>query len=369
MPYTPKSKKTRIIDPERARLFNNLSSNDNIDDINGLADLSNGNEAKIGEINSSIDDIEQNILYLNQEVNTKQDTLVSGVNIKTVNGNSLLGSGDLPISGGGGVTDGDKGDITVSGSGTVWTIDNLAVTDAKINDVAATKVTQDSSNRLVTDTEKSTWNGKQDTLVSGTTIKTLEGISLLGSGNIDLNKSDVGLSNVDNTSDANKPISTATQTALNAKQDTLVSATNIKTINSNSILGSGNLTITASPPSGTTILIYTDESNSAGGTSFTVKTYTLAANTYSRIIIESECEFFSGANLFSTCDFAIYIGGTVKRIIENVNSATGSGDYVRSGIAIKYSEAITAGAVIDLRSQNVSNATFNVCSLRVYGVI
>jgi hypothetical protein len=34
-------------------------------------------------------------------------------------------------------------------------------------------------------------------------------------------KSDIGLGNVDNTSDANKPISTATQTALNAKQDTL----------------------------------------------------------------------------------------------------------------------------------------------------
>ena len=34
-------------------------------------------------------------------------------------------------------------------------------------------------------------------------------------------KSQVGLGNVDNTSDANKPISTATQTALNAKQDTV----------------------------------------------------------------------------------------------------------------------------------------------------
>lgn len=41
----------------------------------------------------------------------------------------------------GGVSDGDKGDITVSSSGTVWTIDNLAVTDAKINDVAWSKVT------------------------------------------------------------------------------------------------------------------------------------------------------------------------------------------------------------------------------------
>ena len=37
-------------------------------------------------------------------------------------------------------------------------------------------------------------------------------------GVVVLTKSDVGLGNVDNTSDANKPVSTATQTALNAKQ-------------------------------------------------------------------------------------------------------------------------------------------------------
>ena len=97
-------------------------------------------------------------------------------------------------------------------------------------------------------------NGKQSTLVSGTSIKTIEGQSILGSGNIDLSKSDVGLANVDNTSDLSKPISTATQTALNAKQDTLVSGTNIKTVNSTSLLGSGNIatgtvtSITASSP-------------------------------------------------------------------------------------------------------------------------
>lgn len=49
------------------------------------------------------------------------------------------------------------------------------------------------------------------------TTTTVNGHAL--SANVTVTKSDVGLGNVDNTSDANKPISTATQTALNAKAD------------------------------------------------------------------------------------------------------------------------------------------------------
>lgn len=67
-------------------------------------------------------------------------------------------------------------------------------------------------------------------------------------------KADFGLSNVDNTSDIDKPVSTATQTALNSKQNTLVAGTNItivgNTISSTGGSGITNLAYTASPTNG-----------------------------------------------------------------------------------------------------------------------
>jgi hypothetical protein len=68
-------------------------------------------------------------------------------------------------------------------------------------------------------------SGKQDFLVSGLNIKSVEGVSLLGSGDIDISKSSVGLANVDNTSDINKPVSTAQATALSGKENSIASGT------------------------------------------------------------------------------------------------------------------------------------------------
>jgi hypothetical protein len=59
------------------------------------------------------------------------------------------------------------------------------------------------------------------------------------------------------------------QNALNAKQDTLVSGTNIKTINSTSILGSGNLSITASAAGTNTQVQFNDSGNIGGDAGLT----------------------------------------------------------------------------------------------------
>ena len=217
-------------------------------------------------------------------LNAKQDTLVSGTNIKTVNGTSVLGSGNISISSAvawGGVTgtlsnqtdlqtalDGKvdensaitgatktkitydaKGLVTAGADATTADIasstDKRYVTDAQLVVVGNTSGTNTGDNAT-----NSQYSGlaasKQDTLVSGTNIKTINSTSLLGSGNVaveptitattsadyyrgdktfaTLNKAAVGLGNVDNTSDANKPVSTATQTALDAKTNKLVVA-------------------------------------------------------------------------------------------------------------------------------------------------
>ena len=84
-------------------------------------------------------------------------------------------------------------------------------------DIATNTTTKVQLGNLLTTTAVTTALAtKQDTLVSGTNIKTVNSTSLLGSGNV-------------------------------AVQPTLVSGTNIKTLNSTSLLGSGDIVLTANP--------------------------------------------------------------------------------------------------------------------------
>ncbi len=78
-------------------------------------------------------------------------------------------------------------------------------------------IAQDSGNRFVTDTEKSTWNSKQSSLGFTPVANTVTVNGKALSTNVSITASDIGLGNVNNTTDANKPISTATQTALDLK--------------------------------------------------------------------------------------------------------------------------------------------------------
>ena len=68
-------------------------------------------------------------------------------------------------------------------------------------------------------------------------------------------KAQVGLGNADNTSDADKPVSTAQQIALDSKQSTLISGTSIMTLNGVSILNAGDLQVGGGIGAATTLFL------------------------------------------------------------------------------------------------------------------
>lgn len=119
-------------------------------------------------------------------VGQKQDELVSGTNIKTINNLSLLGSGNITIGGGsGGTTNYD--DLTNKPTINSVTLDgNKTSADLGLAAASALSEHTSDSNIHVTSTEKTAWSNKQEALVSGTNIKTINNQSLLGSGNISI---------------------------------------------------------------------------------------------------------------------------------------------------------------------------------------
>lgn len=79
---------------------------------------------------------------------------------------------------------------------------------------------------------------KQDNLISGTTIKTLNGLSLLGAGNLTISGNWGGITGAITDQ-------TDLKNALDAKQDKLISTTNIKSIGGVTLLGGGDLVLSS----------------------------------------------------------------------------------------------------------------------------
>jgi hypothetical protein len=193
-------------------------------------------------------------------------------------------------------------------------------------------------------------------------------------------KTALALNNVDNTTDANKPVSSATQTALDAKQATLVSGTNIKTINSTSILGSGNISVAPATAINATAVADGSVTNAEfqfiGG--LTSDAQTQINGKEATITATTSADYYRGDKTFATLNkTAVGLGNvdntsdankpvssatqTALNLKENTITATTSADYYRGDktFATLNKSAVGLGNVDNTSDANkpVSTAT------------
>lgn len=168
----------------------------------------------------------------NNLLSQKQNTLISGINIKTVGGQPLLGAGDIPISGG---TGGENYYIHFSSTdGSTWNLENTNITDFE-----------------------NQW--KESVLylsIGGIIYFVLQALCIGSIIGLDANSKVYGVNIYADTSlgvqnnytlcylkyENNQYNITPIFGGITV-QEKLVSGTNIKTINDQSILGSGNIKI------------------------------------------------------------------------------------------------------------------------------
>jgi hypothetical protein len=135
---------------------------------------------------STVDILQEQVTNNTSAISTKQDKLVSGTNIKTINGQTVLGSGNIEVGGGG---TSDYTQLTNKPQiNSVELTGNKSLSDIgaqPAGDYALKSELPDVSGLATKEEVTTGLNGKQDTLVSGTNIKTINSQSLVGSGNID----------------------------------------------------------------------------------------------------------------------------------------------------------------------------------------
>ncbi|WP_174868841.1 discoidin domain-containing protein [Pectobacterium polaris] len=84
-------------------------------------------------------------------------------------------------------------------SGVASVFGRTGIVTAQAGDYTADQITETATRKFASPDEKAIWNAKQDALISGTTIRTLFGQSLLGSGDLSLTPAQMGIAAADHT--------------------------------------------------------------------------------------------------------------------------------------------------------------------------
>lgn len=141
-------------------------------------------------VDPRLDEIIEGVEAIKTAAEAKQEELVSGENIKTINNQSVLGSGNLEV--GSGITV----DTQVDDSSTN-PVENRAIADYVDSEISLVQDQVTVNTQNISNLESS----KQNALVSGTNIKTINEQSILGSGNLDVGSDITVDSSVDSLSD------------------------------------------------------------------------------------------------------------------------------------------------------------------------
>ena len=297
--------------------------------INNLINSAPDNLNTLGELAAAITSNQEDISDLNTALTKKQDKLVSGTNIKTINGSSIIGSGNLTIS-----IPSIEGLATEAYVNTQIT--NLVNSAPETMDTLGELAAALQENKDIVDTLNASIASKQDKLVSATNIKTINGNSILGSGDLTIDIPSIEGDGLATVVYVDNQVTTL-NTAINKKQDKLVSGTNIKTINGTTLLGAGDLTLNIPSIEG----LATEDYVNTAVTGLASETYvnnkisavnTSIASKQDTLVSGTNIKTINGTTLLGSGDLTIEIpsieGLASETYVNNAVSGLASENYV-----------------------------------------